>query len=274
MRSLPKIGLRWNVGDVSAYGFESLRLAVWGAYRCFGRAAEYAVCVNSITVAEARSRTGSLPDLVRWITASRDDIPEFLRAWFGASNAWGYGWKYAPVRVFPDRYELTFDNDCVVWGIPETVKRWLSTGNGLTVILEDVAPYYGQFHKRIPGNFNGGLRGLPPGFNLAEVLRGLLEGAEHYSCEMDEQGLIVAALTQDAHAVIQMADISICSPFPPHVSWIGQHGAHFVGLNAKAFDWSYYDRPALQVEREHWERIRPEVYRRVGIDHQRLLDHE
>lgn len=270
MRSLPEIGLRWNVGDVSDYGFESLRLAVWGAYRCFHRAAEYAICVNSISVAEAQHRTGDLPEAVRWVATSEDDIPEFLRAWFGASNAWGYGWKYAPLRVFPDRYELTLDNDCVVWGMPPTIERWLSAGNGHTVLLEDVAPYYGQFHKRIPGIFNGGLRGVPPGFDLARILRELLESAEHYSCEMDEQGLIVTALTQEQHAVIPMTDISICSPFPPHVSWMGRHGAHFVGLNAKGFDWLFYDRPALEVEREHWERLRPEVYRRVGLDLQQF----
>src|ERR1044071_1275109 len=110
-RSIP-IGVRWTLGDVAERGFEALRFSIWGAWRIFGPGAAYAVCVNSIPLSEARARTGDLPGDVTWYDATRD-FPAFLRRHFDAGMAEGVGWKLAPMRFFPDRYELSLDNDCI-----------------------------------------------------------------------------------------------------------------------------------------------------------------
>jgi hypothetical protein len=41
---------------------------------------------------------------------------------------------------------------------------------------------------------------------------------------------------------------------------------HCAGLNERRLPWDYYGWPATGCIREHWERLRPEVYTRVGID--------
>jgi hypothetical protein len=82
--------------------------------------------------------------------------------------------------------------------------------------------------------------------------------------ELDEQGLQVAALERAGHvAVVGVDDVSICSPFPPHVPRLGACGAHFVGLNAKRFPWTYAGRPAEEMVRENFLRHSPEIAGRV-----------
>ena len=71
-----RLGVRWTTGDASARGFEALRLSLWGAFRLFGPNAEYVVCVNRIDAAEARARTGHVPDAVDW--RAPGEVPGFL----------------------------------------------------------------------------------------------------------------------------------------------------------------------------------------------------
>ena len=83
--------------------------------------------------------------------------------------------------------------------------------------------------------------------------------------ELDEQGLQVAALSREsAPLIVRLDEVSICSPFPPHLPSAGSCGAHFVGLNAHTLPWRYYDRPAIDCLREHWQRCRDELAARVG----------
>src|SRR3954468_23144140 len=102
--SVRPVGIRWTIGDVEPNGFEALRLSVWGAWRQFGAAGAYAVYVNSLDVGEAWARTGPLPDGVVWHRAG--GLPGFLEAYLDGAMAEGVAWKLAPLRAFPDRYEL------------------------------------------------------------------------------------------------------------------------------------------------------------------------
>ena len=107
------VGIRWTIGDVNERGFEALRLSIWGAWRAFGPDAAYVVCVNTVSPEEARARTGPVPHAVVWRPAS--DLPGFLRGHLEAGMAEGVAWKVAPLRCFPDRWELSLDNDCIFW---------------------------------------------------------------------------------------------------------------------------------------------------------------
>lgn len=109
--------------------------------------------------------------------------------------------------------------------------------------------------------------GLPPGFDLGKALHGLLaDRPARLSSELDEQGLQVAALSRSClPLVIGLDEVTICSPFHPHLPDLGRCGAHFVGLNVKHIAWDYYGRPADVWMDEHWRRHASFLYRAVGL---------
>lgn len=261
------IGVRWTIGDVDPRGFEALRLSIWGAWHLFGSDAAYVVVVNSLTVKTAQARTGALPAGIMWRTAGA--LPPILHRYLDRSMAEGVAWKLAPLRCFPDRYELSLDNDCILWDMPTAMHAWLSTADEpRCLIAADVELAHGAFTdmtRREPRNT--GIRGLPPGYDLGASLAAVLhEYPVQLASELDEQGLQVAALDRERLAhVVSTDDVAICSPFWPKTPELGRSGAHFVGLNSRALPWRYYDRPATAWVDENWRRHRPELYRRVGL---------
>lgn len=262
------LGIRWTIGNVADDGFEALRLALWGAWRVFGPGAEYTVCVNSIGVGEAHRRTGPGPWKVRWVAAG-GQMPEWLLPHVDGAMVEGKAWKFDPFQLYRDRWEIAFDNDVILWELPDSIRAWLRDGHPeRCLIAADVAPALGAF-SRWAGSEprNAGIRGIPPGFDLAAQMREILrENPVVMSSELDEQGLQVAAVNRRRPAaVVPVEQVAICSPFPPHLPHLGSAGAHFVGLNEHALPWSYYDRPAIDCVREHWRRMRAELYERVGI---------
>lgn len=259
------LGVRFTIGDVSEQGFEALRFSIWGARKVFGPAAAYVVCVNTVDVDEARERVGEIPEGVSF-RAVKEGLPPFLREHFDASMAEGVGWKLSPLRLFPDRFCLALDNDCILWGMPPSIHAWLDDAPARCLIAEDVRACFGKFADLCgPEPRNAGIRGLPPGFDLEDALRGVLEMRPGLlTSELDEQGLQVAAVSKDAAPhVVSLRDVAISSPFPPHLPGLGRCGVHFVGLNVKQAGWDYRGKPGEQWIREHWERHREEVARRV-----------
>ncbi|MFL5575075.1 MAG: hypothetical protein ACJ79S_03775 [Gemmatimonadaceae bacterium] len=261
-----RLGVRWTVGDVSAHGYDALRLSIWGARRLFGDRARYTVCVNSVPVGEARRRTGGVPRRVRWRAVGRRDIPGVVAARLDAAMAEGMGWKFAPVRLYADRHELALDNDCILWEMPAAMARWLELEDAC-LVAEDVRALFGQFsHLCGDGARNLGIRGTPPAFDLEGALGAVLErNPVTLASELDEQGLQVAALSlAGAPCVVSVDDVTICSPFWPHRPEPGRCGAHFVGLNARALPWEHDGRPAIETRHEHWLARRAEIAERVG----------
>ena len=138
MVPMSKLGVRWTICDVSERGFEALRFSIWGAWRLFGPQAAYVVCYNSLPLNQARALTGPVPEGIVWHDASHD-LPGFLQAHMDSGLAEGAGWKFAPLRFFPDRYELALDNDCILWAMPAALRHWLEAGDPhLGVVAEDV----------------------------------------------------------------------------------------------------------------------------------------
>lgn len=260
------VGIRWTIGDVSQEGFEALRLSVWGAHRAFGERAAYAICLNTVSLADAKRRTGELPPGCTWFEVERE-LPSSIARYFDAGMAEGAAWKLAPLRVFPDRYELALDNDCILWAIPEPIRRWMDAEARSCVLAEDVRACFGQFAREC-GNAprNAGLRGLPPGFELERAIADVLRDHGPLTSELDEQGLQVAALVRERPAeVVSLADVTICSPFPPHLPHLGRCGAHFCGLNTRDLGWQLDGRPASDYVRAHFRRHRDALYAHVGL---------
>lgn len=262
------LGIRWTIGDVSPAGFEALRLSVHGAVRLFGDRADYLVCVNTIPVGEARLRTGPCPPRLQWCSVP-NARPAVLDGVVDEGMAEGAAWKLVPLRAFPNAYELALDNDVILWDLPVAMRRWLAGEAGARLAAADVILANGRFaHLCGAEPRNSGIRGIGPSFDyeaaVADVLRRV---PARLSSELDEQGLQIAALSLDGPPlVVTTEEVSICSPFYPHMTGLGTCGAHFVGLNSKSIPWNYYDRPGLEVRLEHWAGHRAELYHRVGLD--------
>lgn len=261
------LAIRWTIGDVNPRGFAALRLSVWGAWRRFGASARYWIGVNTVGVDAARARTGALPDAVEW-EAIAHEVPACLGARVDAGMAEGVAWKLVPLRRFPDDHELALDNDVILWDVPRAVDDWLA-GRAPFVLAEDVSACFGRFAARCGARpLNTGIRGLPPGFALGDALARVLaaDPGAALASELDEQGLQVAALRAAGEvAVVAREDVTICSPFPPHVPYLGRAGAHFVGLNTRRLGWLVDGRPAEEVRAAHWDALVDEVARRVGV---------
>lgn len=262
----PGLGIRWTIGDVSEHGFVALRLSILGAFRLFGPAAAYRVYVNSIPLDRARRLTGEVPKEVEW-RDSGSQLPAFLRERLDHQMAEGVAWKFSPLQAFPERFELALDNDCILWELPAGLREWLADPQQKRcLIAADVKPCFGRF-AHLAGNKprNSGIRGVPPSFDLEASLRRILrEFPEDLDSELDEQGLQVAAVSSEREPlVVQVDEVSICSPFPPHLAGLGSCGVHFVGLNAKSLGWKYYDRPGEELLREHFFGHLPKVQEAV-----------
>jgi hypothetical protein len=133
-----RLGIRWTIGDVSAQGFEALQVSLWSAWRLFGGEAAYAVTVNTIGLEEARARTGAAPETVVWHAAG--GVPGPVEEVLDEGMAEGVAWKLAPLRLFEDRYELSLDNDCILWAIPEAMRKWLDEPEPRCLIAADGSP--------------------------------------------------------------------------------------------------------------------------------------
>jgi hypothetical protein len=192
-----------------------------------------------------------------------------LKPYIDESMADGVAWKLAPLRAFPGRHELSLDNDVILWSIPRAVEQWLSsTDPTASVIAADTTPAFGQFAELCGSEpRNSGIRGLGPALDFEAAIANLLRvHPAQLKTELDEQGLQVAALKATGDFfVVDMADVTICSPFYPHNSELGRCGAHFVGLNTRLLPWLYYGRPANEVRLQHWLDQRPALYARLGI---------
>lgn len=257
--AMPPVGVRWTIGDVSDAGYETLRVSIHACWRLFGSSARFAVCVNSIPLGEAVRKTGELPCDVIWLDAN-DRVPAWLNAHTGPEMAEGVAWKFAPVRVFPDRHELSLDNDIVLWQIPPAMRAWLDAKHSC-LMSADVQPALGQFAEMCGHRaLNSGIRGFYPGFDVERALADLLQqsGVTLHS-ELDEQGLQAAVLLRSRLHVVTTEDVSICSPFPMHQRRLGNCGVHFVGLNPKTMPWILEGRPGHEVILERWRSFLPAV---------------
>lgn len=266
--SEPTLGIRWTIGDVRERGFIALALSLRGAHRLFGDRARYVVCVNSISVDRARALTGPVPGAVEWERVP-DEPPAWLEPYLGPGMAEGVAWKLSPPRRFPDMLELALDNDVVLWSVPPAMRAFLDDGQRC-LLAEDVRPAFGVFARWCgPRPLNTGIRGLPPGFDLERRFSLLLSrSGVRLDSELDEQGLQVAALIAESPLVVTLADVPICSPFPPHLSELGEHGAHFVGLNTRRLSFcEFAGRPAEEVRAEHFDERLQELESRLSSAH-------
>ena len=260
-----RLVVRWTVGDVSIHGFEALSLSTRAAFALFGADARYVVCANSVSAGEVRRRLGEIPPNLEIREVHSEEMPSWMRPFIDPAFAEGVAWKFAPVRLAPKSFELSLDNDVIFWRVPAALSEWLACGKGC-LMAEDVRACFGKFARYCGSEpRNSGIRGLSPGLHYEDCLRSMLsENPVLLNSELDEQGLQIATLLrqQPVH-VVRLSEVSICSPFPPHLPKAGSHGAHFVGLNAKSLPWSWNGTPGHEYIRANWLAKRADLERRV-----------
>lgn len=261
VKEIRRLAIRWTIGDVSEAGFHALALSVRSAKKLFGPASVYAINVNSLALSAAKERLGNLAEEVQWFDATHQ-VPGWLWKRLDHGMAEGVAWKLAPPRLFPDLYELSLDNDLILWEIPEAVHAWLQSDDPeCCVMAEDVQRGVGQFSNHCDTRaINSGIRGVSPGFDLKGRLRRTLEETSIIlRSELDEQGLQAAALSRGDLRLVSLDDVSICSPFPMHQNVLGRCGVHFVGLNQKTLPWQIDGRGAHELIHERWRNFQREL---------------
>ena len=266
MQERERLAIRWTIGDVSDAGFQALALSISSAKKLFGPACVYTVSVNSLPLSTAKARLGSVADEVDWFQAA-GHVPSWLKERLDEHMAEGVAWKLAPPRLYPDMYELSLDNDVILWDVPAAIEEWLHSGDPeFCVMAEDVQPGLGQFAEyRHALAINSGIRGLPPKFDLEGRLRQVLEETSIVlRSELDEQGLQAAALSRAHLRLVTLEEVSIRSPFPMHQKVMGQCGAHFVGLNQKSLPWRLDGRGAHEVIHERWHNVQHELHQFIA----------
>ena len=253
-----KVGVRWSVGALGSRGMEALRLSIWGAWRIFGERALYTVFVRGRSAHDVQEAMEELPPGIAWVN-SDDLVPPFILA-HGGGAAETVEERFAPLRQYPGRFELSLDPGCILWELPEPIERWLVEQHGYRCILtQDASAKYGQFHEYCgPGHLSSAIRGLPPAFKYGATIRELLRERElmvGHRLRMspdDALGLEIAAAVRLAEPlIVTEREVTVCSPFHPY---LGTCGARFVGLHAEYAPWT-----------ECWERHRPELYRKVEL---------
>jgi hypothetical protein len=215
---------------------------------------------------QARGLTGLVPGEIEWLDVSRQLSPIMMKH-MDEGMAEGVAWKFAPMRLDPDRPELHLDNDCILWSPPPAIDHWLN-GDSRCLLAEDVVALFGQFQSACgPEPRNSGIRGIPPGFDLEQACSRILSDTGiRLRSELDEQGLVTLACSRAVPPhVVSTNDVTICGPFPPHVQRLGRCGAHFVGLNAKRLSWCYEGRSGEAYVRENWRRMRPELFAALDL---------
>ena len=144
----------------------------------------------------------------------------------------GVAWKFAPLRFFPDRWELSLDNDCILWEMPTAIRRWLQDGdNDLCVLEEDAKRCLGQFAttsaaRRPSTPAYGACR---PASTWRPRCGRCSNGAPSCSARSwTNRALQAAALSlRKPPLLVSVEEVTICSPFWPHHPHLGPRGAHF-----------------------------------------------
>lgn len=224
--------VRWTIGgSVSVAGFEVLRESI----RRFGSLypeIRRVICYNGL---DPKDLLGLGAELFEADVAGIEYEPKKEM------------WKLYPPRLDIDCHELILDNDLIIIKRVGYIDDFFSGNN--TVLLHGRARFYGKYDHLVPDDMliNGGLFGMPPGFDFADEIRRVCEGDSNRCWEnrSDDQGVIAASLfIRDCfvipNSVICNYDIYLDKTLP-HEIMAGKLGVHFIGINRhRHLGWEYY----------------------------------
>lgn len=207
--------VRWTIGhNVLPVGIDILGVSVQSAMRALGpNNFDWYVCYNDRTILERLKRvTDGLP--VRFILQDWVDIAIPIPRPVPQTGDLehhdefsGSVWKLCPIRLDTSVHELSLDNDVIIQRRCEALDRFWE--GHLPLVAEDPCRAFGNFDRLIPHYLalNSGLFGMQPGYNPAEDVREFWEsaGSPQMVSYLDEQGLLMAAITSRPYTIIEMS---------------------------------------------------------------------
>lgn len=155
---------------------------------------------------------------------------------------------YYPARISLFAQEVWFDNDHIMWALPEGWKAWRKREDAVLIWKVDW-DYYGWYADKFssPFSISSGMWGLPPGMIIPPAIW-------PDSPEGDDMGWIALHLAgYPNHESVTIGEVNCYQP--GHVvlgeKWnhFGTHGVHLVGMNR---GWNGNAEEAIANIRKEW----------------------
>lgn len=226
--------VRWTIGPVSGEGLKVLKESVrWfsGLYPDVQKV----ICYNNLD-----KRLLKFGDDVRLFKASKTSDIEY--------EPKNEMWKLYPPRLEVGVHELVLDNDLIITNRFDELDDFFNGDH--TILLHGRNRFYGKYDHLVPQGclINGGLFGMPPGFDFADKINHICQYDEDrcWKNRSDDQGVIAAALLDcRGCCVIPNSVVLNYDPFfdkgLPHEMMARKSGVHFIGINrSKHPGWEYY----------------------------------
>lgn len=184
MKDYSKLIIRWTLGrtkarPLSLQAWDMLECSIKFAQKLFPKA-EFMVFHNNLTIMD-QSNLNRIEEL----GVFHEDMTNKAPLGNLKKNSF---WKYYPLRVDSNKYELLLDNDIVLWEVPNALQQWLDSSNGLLINTDWNGAFYGDYEHLSPQThfFNAGILGFPPEFTFSLPDYSSLHDLFH-----TEQGFIV-----------------------------------------------------------------------------------
>lgn len=211
--------LRWTIGDVSPYGFETLAVSVSKAKSIYGDEFDYIICHNHLSEQQLSVVSGmGVPMYEQKIECCGLNIDP------GKTNSW----KLFPPRLRMSSHEIFLDNDVILHDRVPEIEDFLRERRPIALQGGRKSPAYGRFESMVPKNLTicSAIFGYPPGFDAESKLSSMVK-ERILPEQFDEQGMVAAVFASSEGMLIPEERISNC--WSGYVE--GKFGVHFAGVN-------------------------------------------
>lgn len=245
--------IRWTFGETkerttSLQAFDMLECSVLWAKKIFPKSKRY-IIFNSLKDLKSLDRLKKIAHKNAYLLEVKSNWNNDTKNSF---------WKYVPLRVDENKYELLLDSDIVLWELPKTIEEW-SKSEGLLINTDWNGANYGHYADLIDKSvvFNAGILGFPPLFHFE------LPNIECFDERfLTEQGFITNIFTSSGRSLFVLGKNEIFqSNANEYVNCkvdnlINNYcGAHFCGCNYAHYQhwdkfykdevWKYYHKKDL-----------------------------
>jgi hypothetical protein len=211
--------LRWTIGDVSPYGFETLAASISRAKSIYGKKFDYVVCHNCLSGEQLSKLQGMNVDLYE---QKRDCCSLAVNP--GRTNSW----KLFPPRLRRDAHEIFMDNDVILHKKIKEIDDFIKLNKTLALQGGRSSGGYGRFESMVPEGLVvcSAVFGYPPNFDAEARFSKLLKD-RIVPGQFDEQGMVASVYASSEGILIPHKKIANCwSDYRD-----GEFGFHFAGVN-------------------------------------------
>ena len=217
--------IRWTIGDPHKAGKKALKCSVKAIRKLYKEKFELVICHNG--------NEEEFPQVDRIIN-QRSMVENSLLYEPPDSEKCGTAWKLYPPRIDIERHEIFMDNDVILYKRLDQIDEFLSGDKFLT--SEAITRSYGDRFDHLVKqgtNWNTGLLGLPPRFDLKrEINKVLKKYPGKWESHFDEQAVFISIIQDKDNIMVTLKELQVVTPEGKFER--GTHGIHFVGVNKGA----------------------------------------